>query len=321
MYKTLSELSTRDLRQLTTEFNRIPSKNASKHQLIAALLFSNQTGGSKFSELPTHVILDEFIKKLDPRDLSKLVESDPDLWRQIQKVPILKSAYDEKTSGLRLQYWLADLGRTYSLEELKNLKELDLRGLELTEIPPEIGNLQSLEELILRSNLLTKLPAEIGNLKSLQKLDLYFNQLRRIPPEIGNLQSLQELDLWHNELKTIPPEISSLRSLRDLNLSDNKLTKIPRRIGNLQSLRELDLSSNKLKRLPREISNLKALVVLHVQNNKFTKIPPAIKKLSQLEFIDVGDFDLGQVSSRDLRNIWPNATFAGDIEDSSEESD
>ena len=50
--------------------------------------------------------------------------------------------------------------------------KLDLAGRNLTELPPEIGQLINLQELDLRSNRLTELPPEIGQLINLQELDL-----------------------------------------------------------------------------------------------------------------------------------------------------
>jgi Leucine-rich repeat (LRR) protein len=44
------------------------------------------------------------------------------------------------------------------------LGELDLRNNNLTEIPPEIGQLKNLEKLILWDNNLTALPPEVEQL-------------------------------------------------------------------------------------------------------------------------------------------------------------
>ena len=60
--------------------------------------------------------------------------------------------------------------------------ELDLSGLGLTSLPPEIGQLTNLRELNLSANRLTSLPPETGQLVNLKELDLGFNCLRVVLP-------------------------------------------------------------------------------------------------------------------------------------------
>ncbi|MBE9125983.1 MULTISPECIES: leucine-rich repeat domain-containing protein [unclassified Coleofasciculus] len=64
--------------------------------------------------------------------------------------------------------------------------ELDLSGMELTEVPEAIAALTQLQGLYLSFNKLTARPEAIASLTQLQELDLSGNQLtkneRRIPP-------------------------------------------------------------------------------------------------------------------------------------------
>src|SRR5215213_7510479 len=78
--------------------------------------------------------------------------------------------------------------------------ELDLKGLELTELPPEIGKLKHLIQLNIgydfdngKSNSLKSLPEEIIQLTNLQTLYLHNNQLSELPKEITQLTNLQTL--------------------------------------------------------------------------------------------------------------------------------
>ena len=54
----------------------------------------------------------------------------------------------------------------------KSLTSLSLHGKQLTELPPEIGNLTNLTGLYLGNNQLTEWPPEIDNLTNLTALDL-----------------------------------------------------------------------------------------------------------------------------------------------------
>ena len=61
---------------------------------------------------------------------------------------------------------------------------LDLSGIDLEELPAEIGGLTALETLYLHYNQLSELPAEIGGLTALTTLFLHNNPDLRIPTEI-----------------------------------------------------------------------------------------------------------------------------------------
>ena len=65
--------------------------------------------------------------------------------------------------------------------------ELDLSGMRLAELPPEIGQLANLQELYLSENVLTSLPPELWQLTNLRVLDLSGNALTSLPPEVGQL--------------------------------------------------------------------------------------------------------------------------------------
>lgn len=153
------------------------------------------------------------------------------------------SPYDEALSRIRAN-------------ESRRNTSLSLAGLNLTELPPEIGRLIHLETLYLNHNDLLSLPAEIGNLENLQNLYLSRNQLQSLPPEIGMLDNLRELDLSYNQLRRLPAAIGDLENLDALHLSNNQLESLPPEMGDLAALRWLDVSNNHLSGLPPEMGRL-----------------------------------------------------------------
>jgi Leucine-rich repeat (LRR) protein len=124
--------------------------------------------------------------------------------------------------------------------EVSGATVLDLSGLGLTELPPEIGSLRSLETLNLENNQLTTLPPEIGNLSNLIALELSFNQLTSLPPEIGNLTNLQGLYLAFNQLTYLSPEIGRLNHLCEIELFSNELQYLPTELSQIGRIRDED---------------------------------------------------------------------------------
>jgi len=128
---------------------------------------------------------------------------------------------------------------------------LDLSGLRITEIPPQVFSLSNLRVLKLGSNCLTEIPSAIGQLTALEALSIWNNQLSALPPEIGALVNLRTLEVGYwfgggkNNLSTLPSEIGALTRLEHLNLAGCGIVSLPDEIAALSGcLRELVLSSD-----------------------------------------------------------------------------
>jgi hypothetical protein len=172
-------------------------------------------------------------------------------------------------------------------------KSLDLRGKQLSALPPEIGQLTALESLDLGKNQLTALPPEIGRLAALHSLDVSENRLKTLPPELGQLTALRDLSLRGNRLGRLPSVICQLTALQILDLSANRLDVLPPEIGQLTALQRLNLAANQLKMLPPEIVRLTALHFLRLLGNRLTNLPPEILQLTALIELDL---DLNQLT-------------------------
>jgi Leucine-rich repeat (LRR) protein len=96
--------------------------------------------------------------------------------------------------------------------------ELDLAGLELEELPPELWELEQLEVLVLG-----KFDREKGKWIG--------NQLSSLPDAIVHLTNLQRLDLTSNQLRSVPEAIVHLSKLQTLFLSENQLSSLQRQSG------------------------------------------------------------------------------------------
>jgi Leucine-rich repeat (LRR) protein len=143
---------------------------------------------------------------------------------------------------------------------------LNLSGLGLTELPPEIGQLTELQTLDLSNNELQSLPAEIGQLRNLRQLELQNNQLNELPPQIGQLNNLQALFLGTNELEVFPDELWGLRNLLQLHLQDNSIYYPPMEIGRMPKLERLELGGNPLSDINLTLAERPYLILGYLQH-------------------------------------------------------
>lgn len=169
-------------------------------------------------------------------------------WNIIYSLHFYKSKrgvdYEIYILWLSLEKLKEKLKLDYQLDDLINLKLLDLGNNNLTAIPEEIGDLINLQILNLDNNKLTKVPKAIGKLRNLQILNLGNNKITELPKEIGNLKNLQTLGLYRNKLTEIPKKTEQLTNLKILHLGNNELIKIPKEIASLSNLKELNLYDN-----------------------------------------------------------------------------
>ncbi len=145
------------------------------------------------------------------------------------------------------------------------------------------------DTLILSGMNLTELPHEIGSLTDLKILDISGNKLEDLPPEFTKLSNLEVLYLQNNRFNILPEKISSLVKLTTLYLNNNHLSQISKSIRFLVNLTSLNLSYNNLETLPQEIRHLSSLIVLDISHNKFTRIPYCIGSLQNIQELEYGD--------------------------------
>lgn len=108
-------------------------------------------------------------------------------------------------------------------QPFKHWDGLDLSGVGLRVVTPQLFSVQCLTSLYLNQNRLQTLPVEICLLRNLEMLDLSHNELQMVPRDMGKLKNLRELLLFANRLQQLPFEIGLLYQLHTLGLHGNPL--------------------------------------------------------------------------------------------------
>ncbi|TAG86009.1 MAG: GTP-binding protein, partial [Oscillatoriales cyanobacterium] len=190
--------------------------------------------------------------------------------------------------------------------------ELDLAGLGLEELPPEIGKCTQLESLVLGkmdkrefvdgkvtpkliTNQLSTLPEELRSLENLRSINLSGNPFGKMPELLMEMKQLESLDLTSIGLTEIPDAICQLSNLKKLFLNNNQITPIPEAICQLSNLTGLVLGSNQITQIPEVIGQLSNLTWLGLGDNQITKIPDAIGQLSNLTWLQIWKNQITQI--------------------------
>jgi Leucine-rich repeat (LRR) protein len=100
----------------------------------------------------------------------------------------------------RVQKWLDELNKYYTLEELKNLKSLTLDHKKITQLPNMFCKIKTLKFLSLHSTQISSLPTNFGDLNNLIFLELSRTKITHLPQSICNLTKLKLFYFDNNEL-------------------------------------------------------------------------------------------------------------------------
>lgn len=202
------------------------------------------------------------------------------------------------------------------ITNLKNLKELSFRELELTEFPLKLTQMESLTDLSITSHKLTELPKELDNWNTLTYLNLggckRLKKINGLPPELSyiyvngesfgkfpkkifELEKLNKLVAPNFKLKELPKELFELRALHSLFFENSLLTSLPNEILNLTELVTLWLGKNSFKVFPEIVTQIESLRDLSLRNNYLRNVSTDIFKLTNLKILNIGANDFTEI--------------------------
>ncbi|GAA5840633.1 hypothetical protein JCM5353_000255 [Sporobolomyces roseus] len=108
-------------------------------------------------------------------------------------------------------------------EKKQTWTTLDIGGMHLKNLSPELFRYAFLTTLYIPHNALSELPTAISKLTHLTHLDASSNKLTSVPPQLGLLTRLRELYLFDNHLTSLPPQLGTLHLLDTLGIEGNPL--------------------------------------------------------------------------------------------------
>lgn len=112
--------------------------------------------------------------------------------------------FEEKVGGkthVQLLSWPPNADSKLTFDRLTHVVCLEMQGIQLTSLPPEIGLCEDLEYLDLRNNCLETLPPELAQCRKLKKLLFTGNSL----PYKDQMQALIELRQLNQAVGNAPP--------------------------------------------------------------------------------------------------------------------
>lgn len=195
------------------------------------------------------------------------------------------------------------------LQQLPNLRRLELINLPLTELPDALLSLRQLRALNLSRTALSPASlARLGTMGNLQTLILNdmtlrpYNWSARDMTRVTASGSLQTLTMQGSQTSFGPgvfAVLGRLANLMTLNLGENDIVLSAEDVtdlGNLRQLRSLDLSNNPLSRMPN-LSNLQDLeeVDLSRLQGPISQWPEGLERLPRVVSADLRHVPITQV--------------------------
>jgi hypothetical protein len=164
---------------------------------------------------------------------------------------------------------------------------LDLAGMGLDTIPPDIGKLAGLIDIDLSRNHLRRLPQAFEELTDLETLRLGDNEFDSLPDGF-TLARLRELYLLRNRLGALPRNVD-VTNLRILDLDGNRIRVLPPDFRYLGQLVSFSIRGNLLDSLPADFAPAThpRLTRLALADNSISALPPGMPGFS-LDYLDLG---------------------------------
>ncbi|OZJ04056.1 hypothetical protein BZG36_03569 [Bifiguratus adelaidae] len=165
------------------------------------------------------------------------------------------------------------------LEELPNLRSLEVSNNQLKDLPKGFANMKNLRFLSIANNYFTEFPKILCEIPSLEDLDISFNKISSLPDESSKMESLRSFRAVANELAgELPASWSELEHLREVDIRQNAITSLTT-LSAVLSLQKLTCDYNAVSVVQTEFPNL---CTLKASKNHLTqfKLSPNVPSIA-----------------------------------------
>jgi len=191
--------------------------------------------------------------------------------------------------------------------EIPNLDALRFYQCNMRSVDNSLQHLRNLNTLGIRGHQFTELPVALCRLSGLKVLKIRNGPMRRLPPEISGLTELNTLAVSRNNLGCIPANIEALTNLKHLIIGKNRITSIHMRISRLTSLRTLILDGNMLDQFTARSIGLPELKLLSMRDCGLRTIPDFVTAMPNLQKLICTNNEIDKFPN-DLHRWTPNLT-------------
>jgi Leucine-rich repeat (LRR) protein len=204
------------------------------------------------------------------------------------------------------------------IKSLVNLEKLYISGFleKNVDLPKEITDLINLKDLTLKGNNLSDIPSIIWDIKNLKSLDLQVSGLINSNISIEKLEHLYTFRLRCKNIDTLPSNIFKNIDLKALWIVSDDLRNIPNDLGKLINLEFLALQCKELLTIPKSIEQLTKLKDIDVYNRKAQKLEINFQNLFNLESFRWGQslfFPTSLTSAPNLRRLHLDVSYYDSI--------
>ncbi|XP_058798132.1 leucine-rich repeat protein SHOC-2-like isoform X2 [Phymastichus coffea] len=184
------------------------------------------------------------------------------------------------------------------------ITEINFRRTGLGTVPTAINQLCNLKTLDLGLNTISWFPDEFYELQKLEYLKLDGNHFILFSDKIGNLISIKEIHAENNSLETLPESFQNLKNLKLIDFYNNKFNEIPEILGKIESLKGLDVEFNYF-----------TTTDIKVGNTDYSTLKEFLRKKKCIDNRNTG------VSKQDSSSDEHSSSCIGSFTDSSEDKD
>ncbi|MEM7298250.1 MAG: leucine-rich repeat domain-containing protein, partial [Bacteroidota bacterium] len=227
------------------------------------LLLISIVSGAQEMDLGISKNKGDSLKEARRKDYEKRVAHMKEMERRMRRdlkgfrdsVALVRKEKTRKEARIRIEEYKSD-------PNFSELKEIDLSGAQLEEVPAFVLGAISMEVLVLDGNNISRLPKELSELKQLKRIYWRNNDLGTKKVQIPKLIGIEKLDLTGNSLSKLP-KVQRIKGIEELVLESNQFEKIPFwKVRKLKSIKELELSQNPIALDKRWYWLLKDLKIL-----------------------------------------------------------